>query len=207
MRKGLLITNGNNLEPPLARPDAYGDRLDVAQLYDLEAGGRIFDALAPYAALLLPIHADQLFLQRHRADIDAYLDRGGTLVVNGHVAHPFARELTRYVPVENARMPDYEMVMLAAHPVFAGVDAHDLTFRRGVSGFYGRGSNPPPPGALALTALRTSGAIIDWVHERPEGGRIFMHSGNSIWMYQDEPDTSAARIVPQLIDWVLGGEL
>ena len=204
MRKGLIAVNGNGHEPSLCRQDAYGDRLDAIELYDLEQDGRILNALMPYAALLLPIHYDQLFLQRHAADLGAWLNLGGTMVINGHVAHPYADELTRFVPVENARMADYEVVMLQPHPVFVGVDPYDLTFRRGVSGFYGRGSNPPPPGALPLTGLKSSGAVIDWVHERPGGGRIFMHSGNSIWMYQDESNTSAARIVPQLIDWALG---
>src|SRR5690606_36422086 len=144
MRKGLFITNGNDLDPPLCRPGAYGDRIDIAYIYDLEKPTGILEAISAYAALLLPIHADQRFLQQYRNDVDAYLDSGGTLIFNGHAAYPFAREISSFVPVEDARMTDYEIEMLEPHPAFEGVAPYDLSFRRGVAGFYGPGSNPPP---------------------------------------------------------------
>jgi hypothetical protein len=91
-----------------------------------------------------------------------------------------------------------------AHPVFEGVDCHDLSFRRGVAGFYGRGANPAPEGAVVLHRLQADGSPLDWVWQRPAGGQIFMHGGNTLWMYIND-STSAARIAPQLLAWAKAG--
>jgi hypothetical protein len=91
---------------------------------------------------------------------------------------------------------------VSEHPVFAGVDTDDLSFRKGVAGFYGRGHNPPPAGARVLQRLSSpDGPPLDYVYHRPDGGRVLMHSGNDLWMYAND-ETSARRIAPQLLDWI-----
>ena len=90
-------------------------------------------------------------------------------------------------------------------PVFKGVAAEDLTFRRGVAGFYGRGASDPPPGALLLNTVGDDALAVDWLWRRPGGGRVLLHSGNDLWIHWHDP-TSAARIGPQLLDWLLSAE-
>ena len=160
-------------------------------------------ALGRYAALLLPAHLDQRYFGEIRPHIEAFLDGGGTLVFNGHVARPMLPELETFVPLARVDLAHLEVHRLVPHPVFDGVDMTDLTFRRGVAGFYARGHNPPPAGAVALLGLGPDRVPCDWVYERPAGGRILMHAGNDLWMYAGA-DTSAARIVPQLCAWASG---
>ena len=126
-------------------------------------------------------------------------------MINGHIAHPFLEGLRRFVPLDRPTVADYKVVEVTPHPIFAGIDRHDLSFRRGVAGFYGRGHNPPPPGAVMLNGLGRGLAPVDWLWQRPGGGRILMHGGNNIWMYLGE-DSSAARLPKQLIAWALGGD-
>jgi len=202
VKKGIYVTNGGDENPPLCRPEHFGDRLVAADLYDLD-GAELEQGLAPYAAVLLPIHVDQRLLAARRGVLEGFLGRGGTIVINGHIAYPFLDGLTPFVPVERPRVADLEIVAGLSHPVFEGVARRDLTYRRGVAGFYGRGHNPPPEGAVPLNRLGTGDFIVDWVVRRPGGGRIFMHSGNNIWMYLGER-SSAARLVPQLVGWALG---
>lgn len=157
--------------------------------------------LTAYKAILIPAHTDQRALAKVALSLSHYLDQGGLIVFNGHVAYPFLDELKPFIPVPKTSL-DYLMVeRVTPHPIFEGVELKDMSFRRGVSGFYGRGHNPPPPGAVVLHQLSGTNAPIDWLYQRPSGGTILMHSGNSIWMHFSDK-TSAARITPQLFHWI-----
>ncbi|MQU27184.1 hypothetical protein GHO29_11870 [Pseudomonas helleri] len=54
---------------------------------------------------------------------------------------------------------------------------------------------------MILHRLHAEDLPVDWLWQRPGGGQVLMHGGNTMWMYQNDP-TSAARIVPQLLDWL-----
>jgi len=178
----------------LDRPYAQGIvQHRVYNLPDLE--------LTHFGAILVSAHTDQRAFAASRQQIAAFLDVGGLLVFNGHIAYPFLPELAPFVPVPGFGLNLLQIRRTAEHPVFDGVDPQDLTFRRGVAGFYGRGHNPPPEGAVVLHRLSGNDAPLDWVWKRPAGGTVFMHGGNNLWMYADDP-TSAARIAPQLMAWV-----
>lgn len=181
-------------------PDIMGfvDDADEIGHYELHEA-----QLHRYAAVLLPAHLDQRYLGEVAAHVAGYLDGGGTLVFNGHVAWPMLPEFNTFVPLERIDLEHLEVRRMAPHPVFEGVDPYDLTYRRGVAGFYARGHNPPPTGAVPLHGLGPDLAPCDWVYDRPAGGRILMHAGNDLWMYAGV-ETSAARIVPQLCRWAAG---
>lgn len=166
------------------------------RVYDLAA-----QDLATCGALLVSGHIDQRALATRSGQLSRFLDGGGILVFNGHVAYPFLPELAPFVPVPGYGLDLLQIRRVAPHPVFDGVAEQDLTYRRGVAGFYGRGHNPPPPGATVLHRLSGHDAPLDWVWQRPAGGTLFMHGGNNLWMYVEDT-TSAARIAPQLLDWL-----
>lgn len=159
--------------------------------------------LSRYAALLLPAHLDQRYFGQMTARVQAWLDRGGRLVFNGHVAWPMLPEFNSFVPLEQRNLESLQIHRISPHPVFDGVDMADLTYRRGVAGFYARGCNPPPEGAVPLIGVGPERVPCDWVHARPGGGHILMHAGNDLWMYPGDT-TSARRIVPQLMAWATG---
>lgn len=177
-----------------------GSRLDVVPLYEL--GGV---DLAAYRGLLIGLHADQRYLLARKAQLEAFLKGGGTIVFCGHVAYPFLDELVLYRAIPDYTVADLEVVRLADHPVWAGVDPAHLTFRRGVAGFYGRGANPPPPGARVIHALGPGRHPVDFEARPAAGGRLLVHAGADLWGYVDS-DTSAARMAPQLLDWIAARE-
>jgi hypothetical protein len=168
-------------------------------LRDVEAS-----TLAGRTAILVEAHIDQRALLALKPALDAHLNNGGTLVFNGHLTYRLFDGLELFQPAARRGVADLQVRRINEHPVFAGVDCHDLSFRRGVSGFYGRGANPAPPGAQILHCLAYAELPVDWLWQRPQGGQILMHGGNTMWMYQNDP-TSAARIVPQLLDWLDAG--
>ena len=167
---------------------------DLAGLPPNEVGG-----------LLVPMHVDQQLFAANPAWVEAFLTAGGSLVFNGLLAYPFLPELRPFEPLAR-RSVDALRVRIEAptHPIFAGIDADELTFRRGVAGFYGRGQTPPPAGAVVLTTLDRGRVPLDWEWRRPGGGRLLMHPGNDLWMFRDDT-SSAGRLLPQLLDWVIAG--
>jgi hypothetical protein len=183
-------------------PDIAGfvDDIDEIEHYALETAD-----LSAYRALLVPAHLDQRFFGMLAGKVSAFLDGGGTLVFNGHVAWPMLPEFAPFEVLPQVTLETLEVHRITGHPVFEGVDPRELTYRRGVAGFYARGHNPPPEGAIALNGLGPERVPCDWLYHRPAGGRILMHAGNDLWMYAGAADTTA-RIVPQLCRWAAGRE-
>ena len=185
---------GHEFPAFLELPEAEG----ITAKYLRELSDEDFDQ---FDAILVPAHVDQLGLSRRSATLTRFLNRGGTLVFNGHLVYPVLPELEYFVTSEGTHKDDLVIERADEHPVFDGVSDQDLSFRRGVSGFYGRGANPPPSGARVLARMKKSRAPLDWYWERPGGGRILMHAGNTLWMYAGS-DNSTARIAPQLLNWL-----
>ena len=99
---------------------------------------------------------------------------------------------------------DFKQRRLRPHPIFEGIEIAQLETNKGVAGFYGRGANPMPEGAIAVTGLRGGAIPVDWVWPRPNGGRVFSHAGNDLGQAGKEwglPPILYARI----IEWAAGG--
>lgn len=154
--------------------------------------------------ILIEAHIDQRALLGHREALHRHMARGGTVVFNGHLVYPIFDGLEMFRVASGRGLRDLLVERVNPHPVFDGVDCHDLSFRRGVAGFYGRGANPAPEGAVVLHRLQADGSPLDWIWRRPAGGQLLMHGGNTLWMYLND-STSAARIAPQLLDWIKAG--
>ncbi|MBV9313681.1 MAG: hypothetical protein JO100_07960 [Pseudonocardia sp.] len=152
--------------------------------------------------LLVGPHVDQVFLSQYETKLDRFVHGGGRLVVCAQVALPFATGLTRFIPLTYRSVCDLTVHRLAAHPVWRGVAPEDLTFRRGVAGFYGRGFYPDPPRcAQVVHGLGPRRLPLDLVYPLGDG-EVLLHGGNDLWGYADD-DTTAARMTPQLLAWVL----
>lgn len=154
------------------------------------------------AVILIEAHIDQRALMAWRDALESHLRAGGLIVFNGHLAYPLFNGLSLFQVAQGRHREDLIVERVTTHPVFDGVDCDNLSFRRGVAGFYARGGNPMPPGAQLLHRLQKDGSQVDWVWQRPQGGTLFMHSGNNMWLYQND-HTSASRIAPQLVEWML----
>lgn len=156
---------------------------------------------ARWAGLIISMHADQVFLARHGDWFETVLDHGGRLVLCGHVERPFVRGLMPFVPLARPRVRDLAVSRLAPHPVFDRWPGDALTFRKGVAGFFGRGHNPPPPGAKAINGLGPALVPVDWEWDRPGGGRLLVHGGNDLWV-TFERDAENEVLVEALLGWL-----
>lgn len=199
MRPALLLDPHASPRPRRERwPGLLGDGVVTADVYDL-AG---LD-LEPYAALLVSGMVDQEYLLACRDAVTGFLGRGRVVVFCGHLFRPWLPGCPPFVAAAITNPGDYavqiEQAPLGRIGVFAGVDPDDLTYRRGVAGFFARGHHDPPAGATVLARL-AGGQPITWVDERTTAGAVFVHSGADLLGYGADR-SPASRVVPQLLDW------
>lgn len=161
------------------------------------------DLVAGATGLITTMHLDQIGLMDFREALKTMLDRGGRWFFNGHIMRPFLPELGLYQPTKRKSVEALSLTPLLPHSVFIGVDRAALAKRKGVAGFYGRGCNPMPAGATAITGLGPDLSPIDWEWQRPLGGTIFSHSGNDL-VSTPEEEVVSVRLARNVIDWAVG---
>jgi hypothetical protein len=148
-------------------------------------------------------HLDQIAMLDWRAELLDLLARGGRIIFNGHVLRPLLPGLKPFICCGAGRREDLALTPLADHPVFDGVDRHVFQTVKGVAGFYGRGHNPPPPDAVALTGIGATCAPVDWCWKLPEGGAVLCHAGNDWWQTADDK-AAMLRFAGNLVAWAEG---
>lgn len=173
--------------------------------------------LTRYAGLIVPGSADQEHLYRERCIVRSFLDSGRVLVFTGHLFCDWLPGAAHFVPkgvdvshriAKGIHTSDaYSVRVGTPHPIFDGVRPEDLTFNRGVRGFFARGHHPPPEGAQVLLALE-SGEPTTYVDRvSTGGGTLLVHAGNDLLAYTPgyvEADSTAGRVGPQLLRWMRG---
>src|SRR5687768_6968787 len=105
-----------------SHPDAMG-RIVTHDLYDLPALH-----LNNFSSLLVSMHVDQRFLASRAEQVASFLQDGGTVVANGHLAYPFLPGVTGFHALENYGLKDLSVRRLLDHAIWAGVSESDLTF-------------------------------------------------------------------------------
>lgn len=183
--------------PPPALTKVSGHTIHFYQQYDTER----LD-WSTYDAVLISMSADQVHLNEISPKLQAYLNGGGTLLINGHVTRPFLPELSRYEPMEKRGLKELVIHRENEHPLFQHISAESLTLRKGVAGFYGRGTNPPPTGALVIHSVGPDHVAVDWLYDRPEGGRIFVHSGVELWAVLMLEGPQGLPVIQGFFDWL-----
>lgn len=151
--------------------------------------------------LLIGMHVDQIHLARHRHVLDAFLSRGGTLVVGGgHLVREIYTGAPRWEAAPGRHQDELWVEMVHPHPVWKGITRDELSRRRGVVGFYGRGGYPDlEAGDVVINRIQY--LPID-VELKRGGGRVLLHGGNDVWSFgqREEPGRSLSA---QLLRWGL----
>lgn len=189
----------------------YGTPTSLFQLAADQGTGLILrerdltpDHFAAARGLMTTTHLDQIGFLAFSGAVQAMLARGGRWFFNGHVMRELIPGLRTYVPIPQARRADLVLTRLNDHPIFDGIEQSDFEENRGVAGFYGRGHNPLPDGAVAINGVGPERLPIDWEWRLPGGGRMFSHAGNDIGGMGGPNDTHE-RVTQRILDWTMGG--
>lgn len=187
---------------PAAYATAVADRrITCVRERDLSAAH-----FAATRGLITTQHLDQIGFLAHAAALQAFLQRGGRWFFNGHMLRRFVDGLEIYRPIARPKRADFALTRLSEHAIFAGIEPTSLEENNGVAGFYGRGYNPLPSGARAVTGIGPDRLPIDWDWALPAGGRIFSHAGNDLGGMPDQAGSRGTSGVPvdRLIAWCAG---
>lgn len=197
---GTVLIIHSHYGDPIPLAEAAAARTDVAVVRERDLRAH---HLAAARGVFTTSHLDQVGFLSYRNDLVDLLERGGRWFFNGHILRELLPGLGAYVPIPNARRADYVLTRLNAHPILAGVDPATHEENRGVAGFYGRGHNPPPPDAIAVTGLGPDRVAIDWEWTAPGGGKVFCHSGNDL-ASAGKPNGPAALVSARILAWLAG---
>ena len=187
-----------------SRSYTYSQVLE-SDLHDAIVPHDIYDLpgldLGQYDALIVSSACDQEFLLIHKEQIRAFLDQGKVISFSGHLFRPWLPGAGMFQPKTIHSYLDYVVTLVAEHPVFAGVRAEDLTFRKGVAGFFARGHHEPPAGAEIIAVLPGNIPVV-YVDRVSTRGVILVHADNDLLASVDR-DSTAGRIAGQLLRWLL----
>ncbi len=156
--------------------------------------------LTHYIGLIVPGIVDQEYLYTKRQIIRDFLDQKRVVVFNGQLFRNWLPNTSNFIPKKITTFKDYSIKIVKDHAIFEGVSENDLTFRRGVAGFFARGHHPPPEGSEILLTFSTGEPIL-YIDRKSTMGTILVHSGNDLLGYAGE-ESSSGRIAYQLIKWI-----
>ncbi|PWK73955.1 hypothetical protein [Aminobacter sp. AP02] len=162
------------------------------------------ELLLAHDGLITGQQLDQDAMLALRPALEAFLDNGGRWFFNGHVVRPMIEGLFQYRPITAPRRADFDLSSVNRHPLYDGIELKKLEANKGVAGFYGRGCNPLPVGAVAINGLGTAQVPVDWVWQRPSGGRFFSHAGNDLGSMGVEWGL-APELTARILAWTNGG--
>ncbi|MFC7704174.1 hypothetical protein ACFQXB_08210 [Plastorhodobacter daqingensis] len=194
----IWLHSGHGQPPEPIRDAAAAGRVTVLPQAELTEA-----ALLAHRGLVTGMLCDQDAMMALRPALARFLAAGGRWVFNGHLLRPLVEGLAPYQPIPAPKRSDFALTAQVAHPIFTGFDLKKLEANKGVAGFYGRGANPPPIGAVILNTLG-AGVPVDWIWPQPGGGAFFSHAGNDLGQIATMHGIGA-RVWGNLIDWAAGG--
>jgi len=162
------------------------------------------DVLLAHRGLVTGNQLDQNAMLAMKDALTAFLDAGGRWFFNGHFVRPLLDGVAQYRPIAAPKRADFALSTINPHPLFDGIGLEKLETNKGVAGFYGRGCNPLPEGAVAVNGLGAARVPVDWVWARPHGGRIFSHAGNDLCSMGLEWNL-APELTRRILHWAGGG--
>lgn len=153
--------------------------------------------------LITTMHLDQLGMMEFSKELEDFLQRGGRWFYNGHMMRSLVFGLKTYEHIAEEGKAALGLTELVDHPIFVGVDRSEFGASKGVAGFYGRGSNPLPNGALAITGVGRKKAPLDWDWITPGGGRVFSHAGNDLQGSGGTMGDGPTILMKNIISWTM----
>ncbi|MGN1386514.1 MAG: phosphate starvation-inducible protein PhoH [Bacillus sp. (in: firmicutes)] len=198
MKKDFLVLNPGGIFAQTRANDpnykADFDHIDIYSLPDVN--------LNDYKCLVITGFADQEFLYEERDIIRQFLDSKKVVVFSGNLVTDWLPGGKNFIAKEIKSFKDYEVSIAKPHPIFEGVIEDDMTYNKGVSGFFARGHHPLPEGAEVLLTL-PGDEPITYIDRQSTKGTIIVHVGFDLFGYmQSEPKKTTDRIGKQLIQFV-----
>ena len=174
----------------------YGDIFIKINAYEMLEKA---DALLKFKIILINGSCDQIFLLKHKDKISEFLDKGGILLVFCAMYINWLDTPYLYIP---SQIPiKSRMIHTCYHQITNGVKDYDITYRRGVCGFFSRGYITPPKNATII--LKDSqDKCVAYIDKNSTNGVILHTAGADLFGYGLFEQSTAKRMGLNLIKWL-----
>ncbi|AKG72843.1 hypothetical protein [Salinicoccus halodurans] len=159
------------------------------------------EALCAYDVLMFPNFVDQEYLYSNRNIVKDFLDAKKIVVFQGHLFKNWLPGAPLFMPQPVRDYNDYKVYPHSGSSVFKGVTTEDMTFNKGVAGFFARGYYNIYGDQEAHLSFK-NGNVVTYEDRRSTQGLIFVHGGRPLLNYQEQ-GKSTDRIRPQFISWLI----
>lgn len=194
--KGILMIDAGNAFGFKKRNDSfYQDNFTFVDQYEFADVN-----LDDYKCISINAFVDQVMLEKNKEKIAQFLAQKKIVVFSGNLYLDWLPGGASFVPKTINSYLDYVVSVAKPHPIFEGVDSQDMTYNKGVSGFFARGHHPAPDGAEVLLTL-PDGEPIVYIDRTTTEGTILSYVGNDLFGYMIN-SKSSIRISQQLLQWV-----
>lgn len=178
------------------------DKTSPEEFYYIDQYALETTDFTPFKCMVINGFVDQDYLFEQRHLIREFLDTGKVLIFSGNLVTEWLPGGQMFIPKEIRSYKDYIVSIHMPHPIFEGVLEDDMTYNKGVSGFFARGHHPAPQYAEVLLTL-PGGEPITYIDRQSSGGTIVAHVGMDLFSYmRSEEGKTTDRINGQLIEWV-----
>ena len=157
--------------------------------------------LTPFKCIVVHDFADQIYLERHKAKIEAFLNDHNIVIFGGHLVREWLPGCAIFTPQQVNSFKDYEVSVVNEHPIFEGVAMDELTFNKGVAGFFARGAHIPVPAGAQILLTLPGDMPITYIDRHTTKGTILAHAGRDLFG-QRMQKKSSDRISEQLLQWI-----
>lgn len=172
-----------------------GSEAKIIDQYDF-----VQEDLEKVDVLMIPNFIDQEFLYSQREKIANFLAQNKIVVYCGHLFREWLPGCGLFMPQLIQNYKDYEVFPTANTAIFNGVTTEDMTFKKGVAGFFARGYHHPPENAEILLTF-ANGKPVTYVDRATTKGTILVHAGRDLLGYSNE-NKSTDCIRPQFLAWL-----
>lgn len=157
--------------------------------------------LEPYCCIVVHDFADQEYLYKNRAIIEDFLEAGKIVIFGGHLFREWLPGCPIFTPRTIESHEDYNVYKKIDHPIFEGVDTDDMTYNKGVAGFFARVTHSPVPAGSDVLLTFRDGMAITYIDRQSTKGTILVHSGRDLFAHRMQ-NKSTDRISTQLLQWI-----
>ena len=156
--------------------------------------------LSGYRCISIPGFIDQEYMQTQRDKILEFLHDGKILIFCGHLFRDWIPGASMFIPKKINSFQDYAVHIQKNHMIFKGVKEDDMSYNKGVAGFFARGFYQPPKQAEILLTLGEN-EVVTYIDQNTTNGIILLHAGNDLFSYMQANKTTD-RISTQTFAWV-----
>ncbi|AUM65698.1 phosphate starvation-inducible protein PhoH [Brevibacillus laterosporus] len=155
----------------------------------------------PFKCIVIHDFIDQEYMFKHKEKISSFLEEGKIVIFSGHLCKEWLPGCPIFTPKKINTYKDYEISIATSNPIFEGVTPNDMTYNKGVAGFFARGTHSPVP-AKAEVLLTLSGDLpVTYIDRHTTKGTILAHAGRDIFAHRMQ-NKSTDRISAQLLQWI-----